>query len=295
MSEEKKLSCSVCHAYLFPEDDVVYCPECGAPHHRDCYNSLGHCGLEQLHGTDRQYDKVKHEQQEQEEKQAKQQQEYSQNTDTNWQQHNPYGNRFNNTVYFDLLGGVPKDYQIDDGVTAEEAKNFVISNTMRYIPKFAKLTKNSKISWNFMAFFFPCGWFFSRKMYKNGIIAGIASIIATLLSLPLYNTIYNLGISTASPSYEMAQLLMQNMANISTGAMMAAFIGMWVSLAVSLISALFGDWLYKSHTVKSIKDIRQNSFDIEHDFRKKGGVSLIMFFVGLLAVEYIPSIIAMFI
>ena len=25
------VSCVRCHAYLFPEDDIVYCPVCGAP------------------------------------------------------------------------------------------------------------------------------------------------------------------------------------------------------------------------------------------------------------------------
>ena len=48
--------CPVCHAYLFDDDDVVFCPICGAPHHRDCYNAIGHCALEDKHGTDEQYD-----------------------------------------------------------------------------------------------------------------------------------------------------------------------------------------------------------------------------------------------
>ena len=52
------VTCVRCHAYLFPEDDVVYCPVCGAPHHRECYNELGHCALEEFHGTDKQYDRV---------------------------------------------------------------------------------------------------------------------------------------------------------------------------------------------------------------------------------------------
>ena len=59
------VSCVRCHAYLFPEDDIVYCPVCGAPHHRECYNQLGHCALEEFHGTDRQYDKVKAREEEQ--------------------------------------------------------------------------------------------------------------------------------------------------------------------------------------------------------------------------------------
>ena len=41
--------CPVCNSYLMKEDDIVVCPECGAPHHRDCWNYLGHCGCEELH------------------------------------------------------------------------------------------------------------------------------------------------------------------------------------------------------------------------------------------------------
>ena len=48
-------SCARCKAYLFSEDDIVYCPVCGAPHHRECYNALGHCALEELHGTENEY------------------------------------------------------------------------------------------------------------------------------------------------------------------------------------------------------------------------------------------------
>lgn len=47
--------CQICQGYLFEDDDVVVCPECGAPHHRDCWHTVGHCGLAELHGTDRQY------------------------------------------------------------------------------------------------------------------------------------------------------------------------------------------------------------------------------------------------
>ena len=47
----KEKHCAFCKAILFDDDDVVYCPECGAPHHRECYNSLGHCARIELHGV----------------------------------------------------------------------------------------------------------------------------------------------------------------------------------------------------------------------------------------------------
>ena len=46
------LDCPACHRPFIEEDDIVVCPVCGAPHHRDCWNRLGHCACEESHGTD---------------------------------------------------------------------------------------------------------------------------------------------------------------------------------------------------------------------------------------------------
>lgn len=286
--EQKNLSCSLCHSYLFEEDDVVYCPICGAPHHRECYNSINRCALEETHGTDMQYDKLRS-RAGQEEKTREQA-----NPQNNSQEHNPYEFKtpFGAHIQFDLLGGIPAEQLIDEDVTAKEAAKFVASNTTRYIPKFAK---GNKVSWNFLALLFPSGWFLSRKMYKNGIIACFLKIIATMLALPLTKVMYNLGLNDSASYYDMAQRLMEALPSINPAIIFATFIGMWVNIAVSLVSALFGDYLYKKHTVNCIQKIKQESENIELDFLKKGGVSLILFFVGVFAVEYIPSIIANFI
>lgn len=286
--EQKNLSCSLCHSYLFEEDDVVYCPICGAPHHRECYNSINRCALEETHGTDNQYDKIRFRAQQEEQKREQA------NPQNDGQERNPYEFKtpFGTHIQFDLLGGVPAEQLIDEDVTAKEAAKFVASNTTRYIPKFAK---GNKVSWNFLALLFPCGWFLSRKMYKNGIIAGLLKIIATMLSLPLAKVMYNLGLSNSASYYDMAQRLMEALPSINSAIIFTSFIGAWVNIAISLISALFGDYLYKKHTVNSIRKIKAESENIELDFLKKGGVSLILFFVGVFAVEYIPSIIANFI
>ena len=44
--------CVACEKAFTENDDVVVCPECGAPHHKDCYKSLGKCAQESLHGTE---------------------------------------------------------------------------------------------------------------------------------------------------------------------------------------------------------------------------------------------------
>lgn len=43
--------CPVCHQRLRPDDDMVVCPDCGAPYHRACYEKTGHCVYQAQHGT----------------------------------------------------------------------------------------------------------------------------------------------------------------------------------------------------------------------------------------------------
>ncbi len=282
--QQKELSCALCHAYLFPEDDVVYCPVCGAPHHRECYNSIEHCALESLHNTENQYDKIKKQEQPKEEK----------NTQENEPQPN-FNTPFGEFSPIDFLGGVKPDFQIAKGITAKETAGFVFSNTMRYIPKFVRLNKNHKISFNFLAFLFPGAWFLSRKMYKNGIITAALSVAATILTIPFQQTLLNLGLLENLPYMEMLDRIAMNMDKISVAVVFASFIGGVLNLVVKLVSALLGDYWYKKHTIKTIREIKKTSADIAADFRKKGGVNFFLFFIGLFAVQYIPAIIATFI
>lgn len=41
--------CPVCDKPFSKDSEVVVCPECGAPHHRECYDELGHCFYEDKH------------------------------------------------------------------------------------------------------------------------------------------------------------------------------------------------------------------------------------------------------
>ena len=43
------IKCPVCEKTFTKQDDVVVCPECGAPYHRGCYQKEGHCIFEEKH------------------------------------------------------------------------------------------------------------------------------------------------------------------------------------------------------------------------------------------------------
>ena len=73
-----------------------------------------------------------------------------------------------------------------------------------------------------------------------------------------------------------------------------AFLGSVIDIAVRLISGLFGDFIYKNHTIKTVKKIKTESNDIVADYRKFGGINFLLFFAGLMAVQYIPLILSAF-
>ena len=280
--QDNEKYCALCHAHLFDDDDIVYCPVCGAPHHRECYKSKGNCALEEFHGTENQYDKLKRAQEEKEQEKTEQETETA-----NGSFQTPFGS----FSPIDFLGGVAPDTVIEEGVTAKDAAQFVFSNTMRFIPKFVR---GRKASWNLFAFFFPGGWYLSRKMYKEGIVASLIQVIGTLLTVPYQTTRINLGIYSAKTYSQMLEMTVANWDKFSTGAILALLIGLMLTAAVHVLSGIFADWLYRNHVIKTVREINAESEDKPTDFRKKGGVNLFAFLIGALAVQYIPSIIAMF-
>lgn len=315
-NENEKISCSVCGAYLFPEDDVVYCPDCGAPHHRDCYNSIGHCGLEEFHGTEQEYDKVREKKRQEQENHKK---EYANdnvpprfkdgvlcqgcgNTYPSIMQRCPRCGSFNPQTarptnpmpfpMFDLLGGIPKDMDLGEGVTADEAKQFVVSNTPRYIPKFASMKMGTKVSWNWLAFLLPSAWYMSRKMYAKGIISIVLLVAFSLLSIPLLSSVVLPEPSSVGGIYASQNQMLNAILNAGTPQLVLAIIGAVLEIIFKIFTGMFADLHYRNHTISSVSYIKEHSENLAEDMRKKGGVSFLGLIIGFFAVQYLPTIIS---
>ncbi|MBR6509555.1 MAG: DUF2628 domain-containing protein [Clostridia bacterium] len=303
----KGLSCVHCKAYIFEEDDIVYCPVCGAPHHRECYNQIGHCALEELHGTENEYSKEKI-------VSLNQEKEENEKIEETNNQKIDYRCRVCGEVYpitepkcpecnspnlsriqtvggfYDPFGGVNPDKNLGKGVTASEAARFVLSNPHRYIPKF---DKNKKISWNWMGFLFPANWLFSRKMYKIAILVAVLLIVCPLLSYPLTLNLFNLGVLDSENYLKMMQLMIEIIPKINPLAILASYIGIAIQLSVRLVCGLFGDRWYRNYTINTISEIKTKSDKdtINEAFRKKGGINFYAFMLSFFAINYLPQII----
>lgn len=298
--------CALCQAYLFEEDDIVYCPECGAPHHRDCYMHTGHCALAEYHGTNKQYQRPQ-------EQSTQNQAEYEKSAPVGDVVCGMCGESFDKDstacpncgapnvtkmggkfVHFDFLGGVPSDMDLGSGVTADEAKMFVGSNTQRYIPKFANFKAGKKASWNWLAFLAPSAWFLSRKMYALGAFIVAIEVAFQMLQLPAMNAISYLDFSDAKTTMEMSELIMQNLPNIGMVALIAAFAGVLLNLILRIVSGTFGDLFYKKRVISQVTELKNSNENDAENLRRKGGISFTAALIGIMAVQYLPSIMAMF-
>ncbi len=213
--------CTSCSSILTERDDIVVCPECGSPYHKECYKNEGKCINTALHesgqswqpevvlsvdsdaDTDISVDTA-----------VEHKTVACKNCGTENDSENAFckqcGAPINmekaaGTIYqrikqddeadgrsFGGFGGMPfidirplnKETDVD-GNTVGEYSKYVGKNLYYFIPKFMRFSKNSRISMNFGAMIFPEFYFFYRKMIPEGILMLVLKI---LLSIP--NAIY---------------------------------------------------------------------------------------------------------
>lgn len=205
--------CQICNAKLLEGDDVVICPECGAPYHRECFNKAGHCVYEEKHTEGFEFKPENNSADNDSEKiclrcgsdnpsyatecrvcgyptlqDKKQNREYYKKyDDAERKTEDPADGFFGAGIFngtsalgIDPMGGVPKNAVID-GEAAVDVATVVGQNTPYYMPRFKKMSdEKKKVNWNWVAFFLPHFWFFLRKCYLQGV-AALMTLVATLL------------------------------------------------------------------------------------------------------------------
>ena len=296
---QKEQHCAFCKAILFDDDDVVYCPECGAPHHRECYQSLGHCAREEYH---RREDLPA----EEETSPAEPDRDniVCPSCGLTCRRGTPFCPRCNARLSedpsaapadeYDPYNGVSPEESID-GVSVTEMASYVRVNTRRYLPCFQKLSATGhKCHWNWGGFVFGHTWLFFRKCYLHGLGALLFTVVAYLMMCPLlangYRAYYaifgsltaeELQQATGSPVY-MDRLASEFFQTTELWMVLLFYLGILSLIAIHVVIGLLGDRVYLNHSVEKITAIRAND-EIDNKLQAMlltGGVNL---FIGLLA------------
>ncbi len=299
--------CPVCGNYFGEQDDIVTCPECGAPHHRNCWKTEGHCHYAHLHGTDKAWHE---EQQAQAETQAAPKKRCSRCGYDNpefsefcarcgkeldapdWQtqtavppipERPPVGQYtpphagayapFGQQPFGDPYGGVPRNETID-GVPVDTLVQLIGPNSAYYLPRFYRMTHDgSKASWNWSAFFFSYNWLLYRKQILWGVIAFVAAMVIGFFRQTVNEQL--VGMLNASTMDAMMRAAERILAT-EQGRLLWSILSLFLLLDVALrvLIGLFGNYLYLRATLRKAKQA-ENEFSTPYDqgFRKSGGVS----------------------
>ncbi|MGN0538403.1 MAG: RING finger protein [Candidatus Fimenecus sp.] len=301
--------CPVCDKPFTGDDDIVVCPVCGTPHHRECYKKNGECANSDRHRDGYRWapETVNSAAGESgntvppfangaEGRQAPPP--FSDGAPYNSQQ-------ASSTVFF---GNQPNPFalfpkEIADGVSTEEAAEFVQVSSYKYVQKFF-YNKSGKKTWNWAAFFFAPYWFFYRKLHKLGaIFTAVLLLISIGLSLPPsavsftkdWGDFLNKYSRQNTANYEDADAYLDSMradaAKIiksnRAGSVIYAVQGLMV-IGVHVAAALVADKQYYKFTVKKIRKIKEETADENQRkllYFRSGGLAVAITIAVLLGVE----------
>ncbi len=202
------IGCPVCGQIFEENDDVVVCPICGTPHHRNCWNENGSCINEAKHSEGFIWQQMNTEVPVMKNPSADKKvcpvcghendkfepvctncgerlkriqiQQYPQ-SEGNWNDSPSYQYNPQHNVYSqDAKTVFGENTKIDD-IPVTDVAEFVQKDSNKYIGKFITMEQNNtKFSWNWSAALAGVYWCFYRKMMGLGV-----AILAIIFSLNL--------------------------------------------------------------------------------------------------------------
>lgn len=236
------IDCPSCGKKFEQTDDVVVCPVCGTPQHRDCWNENGKCINEEKHSEgfiwqmqDNEPEKPAHAHSEDmkicprcgehnekyEPVCTKCGERLKANRQTIDDQMPPFGNMtmpfgnrqqgpnpnnfspYQNVYAADARIVFGADAKIDD-IPVTEIAEYIQKDSNKYIGKFLDMQeKNSKLSWNWSAGILSAFWCFYRKMVGLGVALIAIFFSVTLISSIVPATVYRTYKPEVYTEYEM--------------------------------------------------------------------------------------------
>lgn len=304
--------CAACHEVFTADDDIVVCPDCGSPHHRDCYLKEKKCANADKHlsgykwtrnnssGSESTAEKTseisvrvcpvcKFPNQPESERCVRcgaRLEDASAENDIpqeNYEMPRQYGPNaypgMDNALSF--LGFDPNEDM--GGSTLSEVSHFVGSNTIYYIPLFKRMKDlGKKFSFNVVCLLFPEFYFANRKMWFWALLVGIIKIILGVPSVALEfldrwgeRDEFSFILDTVSRNKDFIVQLQDACSTID-----------WV---INIIFCLLGNWLYFRYVLKNLDKLHERGVDGKSDpalLTSAGGVKhtniLIMLALNLL-------------
>ncbi len=289
--------CTSCRNVFKEGDEIVVCPECGSPYHKDCFKAEGRCVNTLLHESGESWQPAPEISQPESASAGEPLERVCGNCGAkngpdayycsscgaplseverpNPNIGNPYvrpeqpGGQFGygqaGIPPFLNVGSITADSEIDEN-TVGEYTDYVGPKFYYYIPKFMRFSKSrSKLSFNFAAFFFPYFWFPYRKMPVLGIVSLVISFALSFPNLAEY----------------VSELGGVSFGWLSSGSFAAIYnVCAVLSYVFSILCGLFANWIYYKKARRDILKIKSEVAEVtarKTAIISAGGVSMIYF------------------
>lgn len=268
------VECPVCKNSFQKGEDIVVCPECGAPHHRACYNEIHQCAFDSLHAGGFEWKSPKQPEPEPEESAQAQPEPHREETQQDWRTPQAWSQAASSRVH--PYGGFPPGEELG-GLSVRDIAHYLGTSTGYYIRSFQMLLKVKKpISWNWAALIFDYHFFFYRKMYKIGALFLAVMLLSNAATM--YHLIQNApALAQALHSGMDEYVAVINAISQSAGSFRLFNV---IQSILRVAGAIFANMLYFRQTTSDIHSIRTSekyqadSMDYYAALSKKGGTNL---------------------
>lgn len=309
--------CSHCEKIFTKDDDVVVCPICGTPQHRECYEENNRCINHDKHkegyvwsaedttfsdstsefiicnncGTKNSNDSFfcKH-------CSASLSSQNNTSGDFNGypNQDNQADPNFQGMPFVATTFKINENDEIAPDVKLIEAQKYVKTNSLLFSLIFKRIHDHNKSRFNFAAFIFSGGWFLYRKQYLLGTILTVLFAIFTItynvLYTPVYDMLetYNIMVDNAI-SYEQLYVL----SNEQLGMISLMGFAYFFRFILMIVSGAIANRCYYKHVVKKVKLTKKkftSDAEVKEHLSNKGGVNVILGYILFIAYILVSSI-----
>lgn len=258
--------CPVCEKEFKDGEDIVVCPECGTPYHRECWKKAGACLHQAQHAAGFEWKP---------DTAPEQMAAVCPNCGT----HNPAGSQFCNHCGVPLPSPAAEEHREEgpvyarrpnaarephveaftpgrdggiyrreigpddpiDGIKARDWASFVGRSSLYYLMQFFRMSETKrKTTVSFSAFLLGPIYFFYRKMWKLG---ALFTVLETLLTVP--SVVYLLAVSDAPLLAGLSLAWLPNAMNV-------CYLADW---ALKVFMSLFAVYWYKQEAGRRIQAI----------------------------------------
>lgn len=304
MGKYSGMSCPICGQPFTDRDEISVCPDCGAPHHRDCVIAAGKCAFADRHGAGYTWQPSEESKTDtlplrcgrcgaENEPHAlfcvscgsplgKEPEEGVPFRDPQ-PPHANGGNPFVTPPFAAFYRPVQPEMQPEDAmeedVTYREAAAYVGQNVPYFLTVFYHARQGKRVSFNWSAFLLGYIYLFYRKMYA---VATAVLAATALLSIPsILVMMLDFGVAQFSVDEHLLGMLYQ-------GAALLSFL-------IRILVGFFANRLYDRQTVRKIRRVRAATDPVNREeyyqaIAQKGGVSytvVLLIAAGTMVLTYI--------